>query len=200
MSTKSNVSKTRMIAGCGLLIAMAVILQYVEFAIPVMPSFIKLDFSDLPELIGAFAYGPMAGILITFLKNLIHMAVSQSGFVGELSNFILGAIFSGVAGAIYAKNKTKKGALIGGIVGAAVMALVSLPSNYFVIYPMYYSILHYPEAVVLQLYQVILPSMKSVGQCLLVFNVPFTFLKGVADVVITMLVYKRISPILKGKR
>lgn len=199
MSSKSNLSRTRVIAGCGMLIAVAVILQYVEFAIPVMPSFIKLDFSDLPEIIGAYAYGPLAGIVITGLKNLIHMAVSQSGFVGELSNFILGAVFSGVAGYIYQKNKTKKGALIGGIAGAAVMALVSLPSNYFVIYPMYYSILHYPEAVVLQLYQVILPSMKSVGQCLLVFNVPFTFLKGAVDVLFAMLVYKRISPILKNK-
>ena len=96
--TKSN--KTRRIVGCGVLTAVAVVLQYIEISIPIVPSFIKLDFSDLPELIGAFAYGPVVGVLIALLKNLIHMAVSQSGFVGELSNFILGAVFAGVAGLI----------------------------------------------------------------------------------------------------
>jgi riboflavin transporter FmnP len=81
-----------------MLTAAAVILQYIEISIPIMPSFIKLDFSDLPALLGAFAYGPLAGIAIELLKNLIHMAVSQSGFVGELSNFILGAAFFGHGG------------------------------------------------------------------------------------------------------
>ncbi|MBR7072680.1 MAG: ECF transporter S component, partial [Eubacterium sp.] len=114
--------KTRLIAGCGMLTAAAVVLQYIEFAIPIMPSFIKLDFSDLPELIGAFAYGPLAGIIIALLKNLIHMAVSQSGFIGELSNFLLGAVFAGVAGVVYKENQTKKGALLGGLLGAACMA------------------------------------------------------------------------------
>ena len=82
----------RVIAGCGMLVAVAVVLQYIEISIPIMPSFIKLDFSDLPELIGAFAYGPLFGVIISLLKNLIHMLFSQSGFVGELSNFILGAV------------------------------------------------------------------------------------------------------------
>ena len=80
----SKLNRTRLIAGCGILIAVAVILQYIEISIPIMPAFLKLDFSDLPEIIGAFAYGPLAGCAITIIKNLIHMAVSQSGFVGEL--------------------------------------------------------------------------------------------------------------------
>lgn len=194
----SNLSKTRYVTGCSLLIALAVILQYVEFAIPLMPSFIKFDFSDLPALIGAYAYGPLAGIIISLLKNIIHMMASQSGFVGELSNFILGGVFSAVAGFIYRRHKTRGTALAGGILGAAVMAAVSFPSNLFLIYPLYYSILHYPEAVVLQAYQAILPSVTSVSQCLLIFNVPFTLIKGLIDVVICMLIYKRISHILKG--
>ena len=200
MTQKSTIQKNRMIAGCGMLVAVAVILQYIEFSIPIMPSFIKLDFSDLPEIIGAFAYGPLAGVAITILKNLIHMAVSQSGFVGELSNAILGCVFCLVAGFIYQRDKTKKGALIGGIAGAAAMAVVSFPSNNFIIYPMYYSILGFPEAAVLGMYQLLMPSITSVSQALLIFNVPFTLCKGLLDVFFCMLVYKRISPFLKGSK
>lgn len=194
----SHLSKTRYLTGCSLLIALAVILQYVEFAVPLMPSFIKFDFSDLPALIGAYAYGPLAGVVISLLKNIIHMMASQSGFVGELSNFILGSVFSFVAGFIYQRNKTKSSAMVGGLLGSLAMAAVSFPSNLFIIYPLYYSILHYPEQVVLQAYQAILPSVTSISQCLLIFNVPFTLVKGLIDVLICLLIYKRISHILKG--
>ncbi|MBQ7741072.1 MAG: ECF transporter S component [Eubacterium sp.] len=189
--------KTRLIAGCGMLTAAAIVLQYLEIPIPFIPSFIKLDFSDLPELIGAFAYGPIAGIVIALVKNLIHLAASQSGYIGELSNFILGAVFSGVAGLIYKKNKTMKGALVGGVVGAACMALISFPSNLWIVYPFYYNFM--PKEAVLQAYQAIVPSMKSIEQSLLVFNVPFTLIKGILCVVISMLIYKPLSPLLHGK-
>ena len=182
-----------------MLTAVAVVLQYIEISIPIVPSFIKLDFSDLPELIGAFAYGPVVGVLIALLKNLIHMAVSQSGFVGELSNFILGAVFAGVAGLIYSRKTTKKNALIAGIVAAAVMALVSLSSNYFLIYPLYSSVLGFPEEAVFGMYKALLPSVKNMVECLLIFNVPFTFVKGLISVVVTMLVYQPLRPFLKGK-
>lgn len=187
---------TRLMVGIGMLSAVAVVLQYVEFAIPVMPSFIKFDLSDLPAVVGAFAYGPLAGIFIELIKNLIHCAASQSFTVGELSNFILGATFTGIAGFIYMKKKSKKTALIGGLVGAVVMGLISIPSNYYVVYPFYYNFL--PEEAVLGMYKAILPSMKSVFQCLLVFNLPFTIIKGLLNVLITMLIYKPLSRILKG--
>ena len=191
---KKQTNKIRLITGTAMLTAVAVGLQYVEIAIPIMPSFIKLDFSDLPELIGAFAYGPLA-----LLKNLIHMAVSQSGFVGELSNFLLGASFALVAGLIYKHKKTKGEALVAGIAASLVMAVISVPFNYFIIYPLYYNVLGFPEAAVLQMYQVILPKTKSILQALLIFNLPFTFVKGLICAGITMLIYKPLSPVLKGK-
>lgn len=200
MSTKTKTNKARLIAGCGMLTAVAVALQYIEIAIPIMPSFIKLDFSDLPALIGAFAYGPLAGVLIELIKNLIHMLVSQSGFVGELSNFILGAVFTLVAGLIYKHKKTKGSALVAGIVGALAMAVISLPSNYFLIYPLYYSILGFPEEAILGMYQVLLPSVKSIAQALVIFNVPFTFVKGLISVIVSMLIYKPLSKVLHGKK
>lgn len=196
--TKTKTSKTRMIAGVGMLTAVGTILQYIEISIPIIPSFIKLDFADLSELIGAFAYGPVAGVLIALFRNLIHMAVSQSGYVGELSNFILGAVFALVAGLIYKHKKTKKTAVIAGIAGAVAMAVVSLPSNYFLIYPIYYKLLA-PEEVVLGLYQVLLPSIKNMIQALLVFNVPFTFVKALICAVVAIVIYKPLSKVLKGK-
>ena len=195
--SKEN-KNTRLIAGCGMLTAVAFVLQYIEISIPFIPSFIKLDFSDLPELIGAFAYGPLAGVIIALLKNLIHIPFGSTSGVGELSNFLLGAVFAGVAGLIYKKHKTMKGALVGGIVGALCMAAVSFPSNLFIVYPFYYNFM--PKEVVLQAYQAIVPSMKSIEQSLLIFNLPFTFIKGILCVIISMLIYKPLSPVLHGRK
>ena len=72
MSETKTKNKARLLAGCGMLSAAAIALQYLEIPIPIIPSFIKLDFSDLPELIGAFAYGPLAGVVITLVKNLCN--------------------------------------------------------------------------------------------------------------------------------
>lgn len=193
-NTKIN---TRNIVTSAMLSAVAFILMYLEFPIPVMPPFIKFDFSDLPALIGAFALGPVFGIVIELIKNLLHLMFSQSMFVGELSNFILGAVFTFTAGFIYKKNKTKKMAIIAGSVGAVAMGLLSIVSNYFIVYPVYYNFM--PKEAILQAYQLIVPAMKSILQCLICFNLPFTIVKGLISVVIAMLVYKPLSPILKGK-
>lgn len=91
-----------------LLCAIAVLLQYAEVPLPFMPAFIKLDFSDLPELIGAFVCGPLAGVLIALIKNIFHLIASGSGAVGELSNFLLGAVFVFSAGMIYKKCRISK--------------------------------------------------------------------------------------------
>ena len=204
MDNTTNITKTkskfnaRFIAGTAMLSAVAFILQYIEIAIPIMPAFIKFDFSDLPALIGAFAYGPLAGVLIELIKNLIHCAFSQSATVGELSNFILGAVFVGTAGFIYKNKKNKTTALIGGVVGSVVMGLVCIPSNYFVVYPVFYAA-GFAEEAVLGMYQLILPGVKNILQCLFVFNLPFTIVKGLISTAITMLIYKHLSPILKGK-
>lgn len=197
MSNKKKIS-TRVIVGAGMLSAVSVVLQYLQFPLPmIIPSFIKLDFSDLPALIGAFAYGPLAGVAIELIKNLIHCAVSQSATVGELANFLLGASFAVTAGVIYKRKKTKKTALIAGIVGAIVMGLISVPSNYYIVYPFYYNFM--PEEVVLSAYQAIFPFLKSIMQCLLVVNLPFTIVKGLICAIVTMFIYKPLSPVLKGK-
>lgn len=192
--------QTRWLTGCAVLTAIAVILQYIEIAIPLMPSFIKLDFSDFPEIIGSFAYGPLAGCTITILKNIIHMMVSQSGFVGELSNALLGCSFCLVSGLVYKFHKSKENALIGGVLGALFMAIISFPINLYLIYPLYFKLLGYPESIIVGMYQIINPNIQTLSQALLLFNVPFTLFKGFMDVIFCMLIYKRISNLLHGER
>ncbi|MDO4475556.1 MAG: ECF transporter S component [Lachnospiraceae bacterium] len=198
-NSNGRASTARYAAVTGVLAAVAFVLMYIEFPIPMlMPAFIKFDFSDLPALIGSFAMGPLCGVMVELVKNLIHLPFTSSGGVGEISNFLLGAIFVAVAGIVYRKSRNKKGAVIGSVVGAVAMAVTSVATNYFVVYPFYYNFM--PKEAVLGAYQVILPSVKSILQALIVFNVPFTFCKGMIDVLITFLIYKHISPILKGTR
>ena len=189
----------RQIAVTGMLGAVSIVLQFFEFTIPFVPAFIKLDLSDLPALLGSFALGPFYGVAVCLIKNLFHMATSNSALVGELCNFMLGAAFVLPAGYIYKFKKTKKGAVIGALVGALVMAVFSFPSNLFVTYPMYIKLYGMSEEMIIGMYQAIIPSMKSLPQCLLVFNVPFTFVKAMISVVITLLIYKPLSPILHGR-
>ena len=181
-----------------MLSAIAFILQFFEFPIPLMPSFIKLDLSDLPGLIASFALGPVSGVIVCLIKNLIHLSLSQTGGVGEMCNFLMGASFVLPAGVIYKMNKTRQGAVIGSLVGAVVMAALSFPINYFITYPVYE--LFMPEEVIVAAYQAILPSVQTLSQCLLVFNVPFTLLKALCSVVVTLLIYKKLSPILHGNK
>lgn len=196
-------SKSRNLVVAGMLSAVAFVLMFFDFPLPMLiPSFIKMDFSDLPALLGAFALGPVYGVVISLLKNILHILIkgTSTAAVGELSNFILGAAFSFTAGLLYKKKRTRNGALIGAITGAAVMALVSLPSNYFITYPAYSVFYGMSPEAILKAYQAIVPSVENLFQCLLLFNVPFTFVKGGLDVVLCMLIYKPLSPILHGKR
>ena len=186
-----------------MLSAVAFILMFIEFPIPMLiPAFIKMDFSDLPALLGAFALGPVYGVIISFMKNLLHIVIkgTSTACVGELSNFILGAIFSAVAGYLYKHHKSRKTAIIGAVAGAVAMGVLSVPSNYFVVYPAYVQFYHMPLEAILGMYQAILPSADSLIKCLIIFNLPFTLVKGLLDAVLCMLIYKPLSPILHGRR
>ena len=203
---KKSKMGVRQITVTAMLSAVAFVLMYLEIPVPVIPSFIKFDFSDLPALLGAFALGPVYGVLIELVKNVLHLVVSQSMFIGELSNFILGATFTFTAGLVYKLNKNKRGAIVGGIVGALVMGIVSVPANYFVVYPVYVqAYFSGVEQVCVDMYSAISSGvfhageMKSLLQCLLVFNLPFTVVKGLVSVLITMFIYKPLSPLLHGK-
>lgn len=150
MKTKFN---TRVLTGTAMLAAVATVLMYMEFPIPIMPAFIKLDVSELPALIASFAYGPVAGIVVCLIKNLIKLPSTSTAAVGELFNFVMGALFVGVAGMVYRFKKTRSGAILGAVLGALVMAIVSVPYNYFVVYPAYVVMYHLPLDAIIGMYQ-----------------------------------------------
>ena len=192
-------NSVRYITVTAMLSAVAYVLMFIDFPIPfLIPSFIQMDISELPALIGSFALGPVCGVLICLVKNLLHLFITSTGGVGELSNFLLGVMFVLPAGIIYDMKKNKKSARKGAIIGALLMGFISIPVNYFLTYPIYYNFM--PEEVILEAYRAIVPSMENILQCLICFNMPFTIVKGLFSVVITMLIYKHISPILKGTR
>ena len=192
--------RTRALTGTAMLAAVATILMYMEFPIPIMPAFIKMDISELPALIASFAYGPLSGIAVCLIKNLIKLPSTSTAAVGELFNFVMGALFVGVAGIVYKKNKTRKGAIIGAVAGALIMALVSLPYNYVVVYPAYVVMYHLPLEAIIGMYQAINPNVNGLLACLITFNVPFTFVKGMVDALLCFLIYKPLSPILHGRK
>ena len=194
---KQNVHKITITAIMG---AIGFILMLLEFPLAFMiPSFIKFDFSELPALITGFAIGPVWGVLVCLIKNILHLFVGQTAGVGELSNFVLGAIFVFAASAVYKKKKTREGALIGSLVGAVLMAAISVATNYYFVYPIYAKML-IPMDVIVSMYSDILPKADTLIEALLIFNLPFNLAKGLIDAAVCFMVYKKLSPILKNTK
>ncbi len=188
----------RKVAVTAILSAMSSVLMFINFSIPIMPSFIKVDFSELPALIASFTMGPIYGVLVCLVKNLVNLFQTSTMGIGELSNFLLGSIFVFTAGMIYKKQKNRKGALIGSIAGAVLMAIIGLFTNYFLVYPIYTNFM--PMEAIVGMYRAIYPAIKNLFHALVIFNIPFTFFKGMANAAITFLIYKKISPIIKGNK
>ena len=188
----------RALAMTAMLGALASVLMFVQFPIPfLIPSFIEMDVSELPSLIASFALGPWYGAAVCLIKNLVHLTVTSTGGVGELSNFLLGVAFVLPAGCVYRFKKNRFAALIGSVVGAFAMALLSFPINLYLTYPIYTKFM--PLETILGMYRELIPSVDTLEKCLLVFNVPFTFLKGALVTALTFLVYKPLSRFIKGK-
>ena len=129
---------------------------------------------------------------------LLHILIkgTSSAYVGELFNFVMGSVFAFSAGFIYQRRKSRKSALIGSLVGAILMAVLSVHLNYYLVYPAYVVCYGLPLEAIIGMYQAILPSADSLIKCLVIFNLPFTFCKGILDVVLCFLIYKPLSPLL----
>ena len=191
--------RTRYLVISAMLSAVSIVLMQFDFSVPFMPSFIKMDLSDLPALIGAYSMGPVYGVLVALVENLLHLLRTSTGGIGELSNFLLSALFVLPAGLIYQKKKTRKRAIMGAVLGAVSMAVFSVITNYFIVYPVYTAFM--PMETIIAMYQAILPGIKDgdLLSCLVIFNMPFTFVKAMLSVVITLLIYKPLSPIIHGE-
>ncbi|MGN0687910.1 MAG: ECF transporter S component [Oscillospiraceae bacterium] len=177
--------------------ALSIVLsETLKFKLPIMPSFIDFDFSDVPAVLAALTMGPISGLCVALIKNLEGLFTSGTGGVGELSNLILSSCLVIPAG-IAAKKSHKYGWVIfGSVCGAVVMAGASILSNYFIVYPIYTKFM--PMEAIISAYQSILPSVDNLLECLVVFNMPFTFVKGMTAVIISVPLYKKLRPIFNS--
>jgi riboflavin transporter FmnP len=178
-----NLSKsTNFIIKVAILSAFALILMYISF--PVLPgfSYLQIDLSDVPALVGAFAFGPLAGALIEGIKNILILLVkgSYTGGVGEFANFVVGCFFVCTSGLIYKYKKTRKTAIISMLVAIVFMSVAAVLANYFVFVPLYFKSM----------------SMKDLIHYMVYGIIPFNLIKGVLISVVTIVIYKRVSVLI----
>lgn len=200
MEQKDNRWTARNMAVTAIMAAVASVLMLLSFSVPFVPPFLKLDFSEFPALLAAFSIGPVSGAAVCFLKNLVNLPATSTGGAGELCNFLMGVTFVVPAGLLYRKNRTFKGAVTASLLASLIMAALSVPLNFLISYPAYGLFLGMTTEKIMPLYQAILPSVENLWQALLIFNAPFTLVKGLCDVLLTFLIYKRISPAIKGTK
>jgi len=116
-----------------LLAAISYVLAFLEFPVPLSPSFARMDLSDLPALIGAFAFGPVTGVMIELIKNILQLLSTSTGGIGELANFLMGASYVLAAGFIYKYKKTKKMAKWACVISSVAMGIAAAIANYFIL-------------------------------------------------------------------
>lgn len=197
-SIRSSRVNARKIAVTGIFTAMAVVLMYLEFSVPFMPPFLKFDFSELPVLVGSFALGPAYGIVIELLKNLIHLPVTATSGIGEMSNFITGSIYVFAAGKFYEKHRTRKGAIISMLIATLTLGIIAVPFNYFITLPLYGSILNYSTEAIVGMSAAVNPMITDKTSLVLWAFLPFNILKGLVIGFITFWVYKPISKLINN--
>ncbi len=195
-SLSKNKMNTRSMVKISILGGIAFILMFIKTPIAFLaPSFMSVDASDVPALIGGFAMGPVAGMLIQLIKNILKLPMSNTGGVGEISNFIVGSVLVIVSSIIYNRKKTYKNATVGLFFGVISMAIVATLSNYFVIFPLYAKIM-VPMDTIIEMGTVITGKIVDLKTMMVFAILPFNLLKGFIEAILTMLLYKRISPIL----
>lgn len=189
-------NKTRILVSVAMLSAVAYLLAFIEIQVPLSPTFAKMDISDLPALIAAFAFGPVSGVLVELIKNGLQLISTNAAGVGELANFLMGSALAFTAGLLYQKHKTKKTALFGCITGSVAMAFAAGILNYFVLLPLYENFM--PQGQVIASFAAFIPFIRTKLDVVLWNAVPFNLLKGLMISLVTMLIYKPLTPILKG--
>ncbi|WP_415344490.1 ECF transporter S component [Clostridium perfringens] len=176
---KTKTLNTNRFIKLSLLSAIAVILMYIDF--PVIPIFpwLKIDLSDVPALMGAFAFGPLAGVIIELMKNLLILIVkgTGTGFVGEIANFLVGVALVWPAALVYKKNKTKKTAILGMVLGILCIEVVGILANVYLLLPAYGMAM----------------SKAELMQYVTVGLIPFNGIKSILVCGITYALYKKVS-------
>lgn len=190
-----NTVKVRRITVTAMFAAIATILMYFETPLPFMPPFLKLDPSAIPILIGSFILGPMAGMVMVFIKAFVHFFSSTTGGVGELADFIITSSFVVTAAFIYRRYHTKKGAVLACIGGTLALATVGVLANKYLLLPFFSSVM--PMEAILAACGKVNPLITDIDSYLLYGALPFNLMKGTILSLLTFPVYKRMSTHIK---
>ena len=194
---RSRIS-TKMLTKVGVLSAIAFVLMLLEFPLWFTPGFLKMDLSEVPALMGSFALGPIAGVLIELIKNLLNLAIegTTTMVVGEVANFVVGSVFVYVAGYVYHKDKNIKNAVLGMALGTLAMTVVMAFANYYVMIPFYAKLFKAPLDAIVSMGNAVNKYVVDFKSLIIYAIVPFNLLKGIIVTLITFLLYKKVSPIL----
>lgn len=193
---KSRALSTNYLVKVAVLAAIARVVMFLEFPLPIFPTFLKLDFSDLIPLLGGLAMGPLAGVLIELMKNLLHLLNSTTGGVGDIANFAVGAAYVFFVSYFYKRHKSKKGALTGLVAGIFAMVLAAGLVNYFITVPLYAIVLGLSTDAIVGMSAAVIPAIHDKLTLILFAFCPFTFLKGILLTLIALPLYKHVSPLL----
>lgn len=186
-----------------LMAALSIVLSEItSFKVPFMPGFISFDFSDMPAMLASLTMGPVSGVAVCLLKNLQGLFTTATGGVGELSNFILSACLVLPAGLVAKKTHKLRWVITSCIGGAVLMGVVSIASNYFIVYPVYAAAFKTDIDTLVMMYKGLIPVLdghiNGLVDVLVMFNMPFTILKGLSAVLISLPLYKRLRPVFNS--
>ncbi|MDO5541605.1 MAG: ECF transporter S component [Eubacteriales bacterium] len=196
-STKTNVRTMVMIAMLG---AISMVLMWFEIPLWFAPAFYKMDLSEVPVMIGAFALGPVAGAMIELVKVLLKLVTkgTTTAFVGDIANYIIGCALILPAGIIYKQKKSKKNAIIGMAAGTVFLTIVGCFLNAYVLLPAYGKAFGMEVEKLVAMGTAVNPAINSVATFVILAVAPFNLIKGAVVSVITLILYKYVSPLLKG--
>jgi len=192
---------TKNVALMGMFGALAGVLMIFEIPLPfIAPSFYGLDFSEVPILVGTFALGPVAGVIMELLKIMIKLVLkpTSTAFVGEFANFVIGCSLIVPAGIIYRLKKTKKGAMTGMVAGTVAMTVIGVVVNALVMLPFFAKFFGMPLATIVGMGAAINPAVNNVWTFVLICVGPFNLIKGTMVSLVTSLIYKRISILIRS--
>ena len=192
-----NIKKFAVIA---FLSAVSAVLMYIDFPLPIAPSFMKMDLSELPVIIGGFVLGPIECVIIAIVKVLIKFVIKGTStmFIGELANIIGSISYALPASLIYQKLKTKKRAMLGLVIGTSLSSIVCTICNATFIFPLYINIFHMSEAGIIKMCNAILPFIDSMDKVYLFSVLPFNIVKYAITSIVTCIFYKNISKTIKN--
>jgi riboflavin transporter FmnP len=190
MKLQTSTPSVHSLTTTALLATMAAILMFFDFALPIFPSFIKMDFSEIPGLIATISMGLHAGVMVELIKNLVNLTHTQTGGIGEMASFLIGSALVIPTGLLYRRKQTRSGAVVASGVGVITMSTAAAFLNYFVLIPLYSDFI--PINTIIAMYSEINPYANTLPRLILTSIVPFNILKGACVTAMSFMLYRKI--------